>query len=586
MALRIRSPFTASFFSSTTATVAVDVPGLWPCALNGRGYLLDDKDPGEHVERTVPAIKGQAVTTDEPGDRTLNPEGAWRRSRSSWHHGAGQSYADDDSSDRFRFRSSKGIDVWTRGKLALLLDTSQAHTNASGALMCSSQGYLYYTDGNTVYRTDGTTRTACTGTPAATPTGIASLGASVYVAFGASGSYKITGTAGSAFVGATAVSGVGVAKQRILTWNTNTLYDESAGAATTVYQRTVDTSFAWAAVADGVAHIYAAGNSSTQGTIYRIAVVSDGSALGAPVVAGRLPEGETVASMFGYAGILFIGTSKGWRAAAQSSNGDLTIGPLVDLGVSVSSWSAWGQYVYFGWTNYDGSSTGAGRIDPTVLNDNGTYAYASDLMVTGSGAVAGLAHLGGNLYLGVTGTGIYKPSTSYVTSGSIDGGLFNFGIADQKLMLGMSVGSTGDTVTAYLSVDEGSFTFVSDSGYNQSGTYFEPRLTLSGDGSSTPVVRSLAMRSFPQAKNVKNLVSAFVFSNPLYLPEHGRELQFDIDTARDEIESLWANKTVTTYQEGRRSWAVTVEDYEFQKTDPTDDGTWQGRMVVKMKVVQ
>lgn len=586
MVLHIGSPFTASLFTSTSATVASDVPGKWPCALNGRGYLLDDRDPGQHVERTVPAIKSQAVTTDEPGDRTLNPEGAWRRAVSSWHHGAGQTMHDGNESDGYRFRSSKGVDVWTRGRLTLLHDTTQAHTNTSGALMCACAGYIYYTDGNTVYRTDGTTRTACTGTPAATPTGIASLGSSVYVAFGASGSYKITGTAGSAFVGATAVSGVGVAKQRVMAWNANTLYDESAGSATTVYTRTVDSSFAWVAVADGLAHIYAAGNSTTQGTIYRISVTDDASALAAPVVAGRLPEGETISSLFGYAGLLFIGTSQGWRAATQSSNGDLTIGPLVEIGVSVTAWSAWGPYVWFGWTNYDDDSTGAGRIDPGVLNETGAYAYASDLMVTGQGTVAGLAHLDGDLVIGVATVGVYIPDTDYVTAGTIDIGLFNFGIADPKLLLGMSVGSTGNTVTAYLSVDEGSFTFVSDAGYNQSGAYFEPRVKLEPDLTSTPTVRSIAMRAFPQVKPVKNLVSAFVFAETLHLPEHGVEAAFDIGAARLDIENLHANQTVTTYQEGRRSWAVQVTDYEYQKTDPTSTGEWQGSMVVKMKVVQ
>lgn len=585
----IGSPFTAAFFSGTSAASS-DVPRRWPCALNGRTYMIDDQQVREHLEQTIPALRQQFGSSDEPGDRTLNPEGAWRRSSSSWHHGAGQPYFDDASSDSHRFRSSKGIDVWTRGRLTLLVDTAQAHAPVNSiphALMVSSQGYIYYADGNTVYRTDGTTSTACTGTPASACSGLSTLGAAVYAAFGANGTYKITGTVGSAFVGATAASGIGVAKQRVLAWNTNTLYDESAASATTVYARTVDTSFAWVAVADGTSFIYAAGNSSTTGVIYRIAVTNDAAALAAPIVAGRLPDGEQVVSLFGYAGLVFIGTTSGYRVAREASTGDLAVGPLVDLGKSVYAWAARGQYVWFGWSNYDATSTGVGRIDPTVLNDNGTYAYASDLMVTGQGTVEGIAFIGSTMYLGVDALGVYKPTTAPIASGTIELGIVSFDIAEQKLLIGGSFSNIGaGTVTMSVSIDDDTYQPIDESGFNQSGNYFEPRLTLTAVGGVAPSVRSTVLRAFPQQQNTRVLVVPLLIANPVHLPETGAEARFDITAGMSEIRDLWSTRTVATYQEGNDSWAVTVEDYEFRKTDPSDSFDWQGTCVVKMKVVQ
>lgn len=582
------APYTSAFFTGTAATTSV-VPAQYPCALNGFPYLIDDKMIQDHTEESVPAIKSQFVNTGEPGDRTLNPEAAWRRATSSWHHGAGQSMHDDEASDRFRFRSSKGVDVWTRGKLTLLDDTEQVTSVAGTAVfMVASQGYVYFADGQTVKRTDGATTTSCTGTPAATITGLATLGAAVYAAYGASGIYKITGTSGggAAWLAGT-YAGIAVAKQRIIAWNANYVYDVSAASATTIYQRTVDTSFAWSCAGDGVGNIYLGGNSSTTGTIYRTAVVADGTALGAPVVAGRLPEGETVQSLFGYAGVLFIGTSQGWRAAEQDSSGNLSIGPLVDVDASVSAWSAYGQYVYFGWSDFDGDSTGIGRIDPTVLNDSGAYAYASDLMVTGSGAVQGIAILNASPMIGVSALGIYQTTGAPVTSGTIELGQFNFGLTENKLVLGGAVGYSGSgTASLYISTDEGDFELADESGFNHTGVYFEPRILIASSGGVSPTVRSQSMRAYTQQRNSVVLTVPLIITDAYYLPEAGSEFHFDVGAGVDNVRACHRDRNVVTYQEGLDSWAVTVEDYKFVKRDVSDHFEWNGTLVVKMKVVQ
>jgi len=72
-------------------------------------------------------VRDSVDQSAEPGEQAINPQGLWRRSQSSWHYGAGQIYSDTADAEPYRFRSSKGIDVWNRGKLSLLPDTTQAY---------------------------------------------------------------------------------------------------------------------------------------------------------------------------------------------------------------------------------------------------------------------------------------------------------------------------------------------------------------------------------------------------------------------------------------------------------------------------
>lgn len=130
-----------------------------PISLNGVDYLIDPPSA-----QTLPAIREQADQSGEPGEASLNPRGLWRRSQESWHHGAGQSFLDSlKDTDTYRFRSSKGIDPWTRGELSLLNETYRiwpsVNTNlqmvVTGTLTTTailglilSTAYIYLADGD------------------------------------------------------------------------------------------------------------------------------------------------------------------------------------------------------------------------------------------------------------------------------------------------------------------------------------------------------------------------------------------------------------------------------------------------------
>lgn len=137
--------------------VSTDVPGRVPIGIDGHGYMAEAT-----IERTtVPVLRQQADTSTEPGEASLNPQGLWRRSQESWHHGAGQEFLDgrqgDTPTDPHRFRSSKGIDVWSPGEISLLHSTvnvwSTANTNLALAVAQTVGGIfaLYVADGTEVY---------------------------------------------------------------------------------------------------------------------------------------------------------------------------------------------------------------------------------------------------------------------------------------------------------------------------------------------------------------------------------------------------------------------------------------------------
>ena len=96
-----------------------------PVELNGISYLLDT---AAYRRTTVPVSRQQRDNSKEPGENTLDTTGSWVRSQTDWSYGAGQLYLDNEDSDRRRFYSSDGIDIWTKGQVTLLPTTEPVAT--------------------------------------------------------------------------------------------------------------------------------------------------------------------------------------------------------------------------------------------------------------------------------------------------------------------------------------------------------------------------------------------------------------------------------------------------------------------------
>lgn len=602
--------FDAPFYTGSSVTSSL-VPDVYDVALNGRPFMvqLEPNALGRfnlHYSRTsLPLVRDQADSADVPGEHSVSPEQFWRRSTESWHDGAGQSYYDRKTSDQFRFHTSKGVNPWTAWQLSLLNDTSKTRSTANtNLLMCKAGTRVYLIDGTTVYySTDASSWTATTGGPTA-PASLCSDGFSVYVAAGAQGIYKTdtsTGAQASFVTGTVAL--VGYVKGRLMAAQGAALYNVTAGGALPAALSTHrDSNWTWVGFAEGAQHIYAAGYSGTHSEIYRIGIVDTAASLGAATVALTLPEGETVRSITGYLGFILIGTDKGVRLATSDSNGNLTAGQLLATTSPVYCGDGQDRFIWFGWTNYDGTSTGLGRVDTSNTPVTAlTPAYATDLMGAGQGTVRSTVQLGTARVFTVDGLGVFKEQVGVpVGSGAVTSGLVGYDIADAKVAAYLDLRHdalpTNATVKAEVAYDNGAWTTVGTSltaattqpaAFYLNGTRaerFETRLTLTASGTS-PAVTRVTLRVSPAP------ATSSLWTVPLVITDElASRSGVKTESARSDYQSLvdlHASQTIFAYQEGTHTYQVKMADYDWLPDHRSAEvpGDWCGHFVAKLQEI-
>ena len=603
-----------AFFTGTGSTQVV--PYIYPVAINGRPYMIDTKsnDFGRQFDARVRDSVDQSA---EPGESAINPQGLWRRSQSSWHYGAGQTYSDTADAEAYRFRSSKGVDVWNRGKISLLPDTAQAYASANTNLyMATASNRIYGTDGQTVkHTTDWVTFTTVTSTNASNLYSITSDGYNVYFSYAdgdidqtnagtSAASNYITGIEAGvlAYVrGRLMVAGQGTDKQKI--WNITTAPGSSANNPTALFTHP-NTEFNWVGFAGGQNQIYCAGHAGNKSLVYKTAVKPDGTSLDIPTVAAELPMGEIVTTIDAYLGFVVIGLTTGLRFCSSDSDGNLVVGPLIETGTSVNAFAAIGQYVYFGWTNYDTTSTGIGRLDIGTQVATNQPAYASDLMVTGQGAVADIHEFDNKVVFTVAGLGAYRQHpTDKVASGTLESGVYRWGVPDTKFIPKWDLRTEPLDGTVALSVasDSGDFRSVGSQtvenslestfdGYESKVFEAEARLTLSRsatDATKGPIVTRWLGRAYAAP------LRSQIFSVPLLLHHklniRGFEYSVDVDTELNYLRDLVENPRVVTYQENASTYSVIVEDVRWQPVDSANNHNawdWNGTCTIIMRSVR
>jgi hypothetical protein len=610
----ITRPFDAAYYTGTSAGSA-QAGTVYDIALGGRGYMLDLLPEGGGIGysvKSLPLLQRYYLTQTSGviGEQSLNPSDYWRRSVDSWVNGSGQKNNDHDTSIRSRFHESKGIDCWTPGQISLLKDTTHLLTSANTNLFLAIAGsYLYTLDGNALKYTTSTSFTTVTGTALSSPTAITSDGYTVWLVDANRTNYTTRGNATYAKYHtsdhvATLVRSV---KGRLFTANANILYTHSgaAGSATaTAFYTHPNSDFTWVDVAEGPTAIYFAGYSGDKSIIYQTAVLADGTNLTIPTAAAVLPSGEIVRSICGYLGVMMIGTDKGVRVAAIDSSGNLTVGDLIST-PSVRCFEPQGSFVWFGWTNYDSTSTGLGRIDLGTFN-NSSPAYASDLMATAQGIVSSVVTFGTARTYAVQGSGIWtEHATNKVASGTITSGLLNYALPDPKMAVKFVVSYLmgAGTITASLATDNSTFvqmgapiTTSAADGANSTlpaslavGLVHEVKLTFTRgtDNSQSPVVDRWTLLVNPAPERRVIIDVALMLHSKLDL-RNGKTKQIDPLFERAQIDAWLQSNQVITYQDAQSSYAVTVDDYEWKAyaNVGATQRSWDGTMMVTLKEIR
>jgi hypothetical protein len=132
-----------------TRAIAVDVgvvatTSIWQntdvaydVAIGGMPFIYSINDARPYIRQTAPFKKEQFDNQTEPGEQSLT--GWWIRSQMSFHGGDGITFFDpanttSNSPDHYRFADSRGVDVWTQGKVTLLNDVEDAHVTTGSVV--------------------------------------------------------------------------------------------------------------------------------------------------------------------------------------------------------------------------------------------------------------------------------------------------------------------------------------------------------------------------------------------------------------------------------------------------------------------
>jgi hypothetical protein len=614
--LRFTDAFAAPpprFFGGATSTSLV--PDIFPVAINGRPFLIDQKS-NQFTRGFEPRVRDSVDQSTSPGEAAINPQGLWRRGETSWHYGAGQKYADTAEAQDYRFFSSKGMNPWVKGQATLLNTVKESRTSANtNLLIAATDTQVYIVDGSDVlYSTDpyetSPTWTAVTGLPALTPRDMCSDGTNIYLTFaGTSNSYGLwkviaDHTASNVayghefyyvdFVkGHLMVSGEGTAGSA-----GDLYYDPTGNVAGDDYAHPIAT-WNWVSFASGQNAIYAAGYAGTRGAIYKITITSAG-VLDQPVVALELPSGEIPLVVYGYLGGIFVGTNKGVRYATTDSASNLVAGALIPTPGDVVSFTAEERYVWFNWSQYDGTSTGLGRLDLSTYISTNTPAHASDLMLTSTANILAVATFNNKRIFSVSGDGIYvEDSANLVTTAEIITGTYRWGIPDRKFVAKFDLRTTPlyGTITPSISLDSGAYQEMSPHdlalGTESVATgpqskFIEARFKLDLTRHTALVGPTLTRW---MARAYATPARSQVFRVPILMHHrlrvHDTEYYFDVESELQALRDLVTSPRVINYQENNETYSVVMEDLQFQVIDGYQSN-WdlEGTCTVTMRSVQ
>lgn len=353
--------------------------------------------------------------------------------------------------------------------------------------------------------------------------------------------------------------------------------------------------------------------------------------LSSPIQALPMSPDEYPTCVQSYLNYIFIGTNRGIRMAqtlsiydpTATATGDLKSGPLIPNGLQpvsspVNSIVGDGRFVWFSWTNYDGSNSGLGKLDLStyIAGDPLAPAYASDVMFprgtinyidwdpatnTPIAAVEGYGVYG--VYASNT-TGIWNVSR-YVSSGSIKSAVFDYGIPDLKIPVYFDYNAvvTSGSISASVTLEPNSAspTSYSISSYTGGNTNefpvnapagtkaqeFQVTLTINSGSSNTysPVLRRWALKSWPavvQGTQISVVLQLFSVNEV-----DGGENYFDPYFYFTWLENLRQTQDLVTYTEGPLSVTAVIDSIDWipHKRRDTYNNGFEGDLVLDLKTI-
>ena len=414
-------------------------------ALNGVPFIYAINDNRPYIRQTAPYKKDQFDNNKEPGEQSLT--GWWIRSQSSFHSGTGIKFYDPSGGEitANRFADSSNVDVWTKGQVTLLKETTNTSTSTGIYKLISNVStttdvVTAFIPGSTTLKditTTGSTNTTYA-TTASAIVDVVSNGTTLFIANATRIYYQTIGATGALnnhYSTGTAAVKMAWVKQRLVAGIGTSIYELTGALGTTTLPTAIythpNTGWTWTSISEGGSAIYAAGYAGGNGAIYKFILSTAGvmPTLTSGIIAAQLPSGEYPLKIESYLGYLVIGTNKGVRVASISdTNGDLSYGPLIIEAANTGLDFAFrDRFVYV--TGTINTYAGLYRIDLGNELETLRFAYANDTYLDGTTGYATSVDFVGNSNqiafttsgsngIAIQSTTVLAPS-GYITTGNI-----------------------------------------------------------------------------------------------------------------------------------------------------------------------
>lgn len=404
--LNIGNPGTSGFWTNNAEDYDV--------AFGGIPFLLAPTDTNPYQRETAPYRKEQFDNSKEPGEQSLT--GWWIRSQSSFHSGTGINFFDPTTGEStgYRFRDSKGVDVWTKGQISLLKDTTEVNHYITDSVVSPSYDAQHLrtikwsgTDGVLLHDGYDVDKISADGTVTNFVDYNTGADTKVYaICDDGTYAYWLTNITNKMYLYKkllTADSGVSetemfhhatdvitsgemeFVKDRIVLCFNNAVYEvaPNATALPSPIYTNPNVNYKYTSIAASGPAIYTAGYSGLYSSIQKYTLTTNGSmpTLTQAVVAAEFPPGEIVHKLYYYLGYMIIGTSKGVRVAEiNDQDGSLSYGPLtIESTQPVYDFAARDRFIWC--TTGIGTDGGLKRIDLSQIIEGEPlrFAYANDL---------------------------------------------------------------------------------------------------------------------------------------------------------------------------------------------------------------
>jgi hypothetical protein len=443
-------------------------------------FFLGTTDEFPYRRQTAPYRKQQIDQSNEPGEQSLS--NWWLRSQSSFHKGAGIRFYDPTAGETvpYRFTDSRGVDVWTKGKVTLLKDVTPVHYTTGtirnngrpsqyarsirygttdAVLLADDYDVDKITDAGEVHFID---YSAGTEDPvyAICDDGTFAYWVTNDVASGKLEVNKKVLTATSADADTVMFDQPGItvtnavmefAKERIVMCVNNKVYEFPTSATTLpteVYSHP-NASYVYTSITASGPAIYVSGYNGIKSVIHKFTLSTAGAmpTLTSAVTAAEMPTGEIIHKIYYYLGYMMIGTSKGVRAAVvNDQDGSISYGPLiVETSAPVYDFAARDKFVWC--TATVGTSPGTIRINLGEEIETLRFAYANDIYennVTNGAVATGVAFIGNTSRLAFCsnalsaatadrGSTYLESATNYISSGYLQSGFIRYATIEDKV---------------------------------------------------------------------------------------------------------------------------------------------------------